>query len=282
MKNLKVLILFSLAFLLSLFTYGQQQVFTKIQKNINKDAASLEQLLNVTLDTLTLKSDLNILRVTFFSHNEINPKTIDVDAPDVKIPLYHFKKGRYTIVVYRADKMIALGLTRIETIIKPKNAINDLELSVLKSSLSEVEQVARGIQLFNKEPEVSKVEDTRVTVSKSSKTKEKPNKPISTQKKSELKVISNVNIKSSITNAVKIEEPKQPKRVVQLKNESKNNNVVVRVSKQNLSQKNTTLIKTKKLTYNLSQVNNDRSKKKQTRKEYRANNLRPNGTRYDN
>ncbi|AUC80808.1 hypothetical protein [Lacinutrix sp. Bg11-31] len=334
MKNLKVLTLLSFALLSSLFTYGQQQALTNIQKNINKDAAGLEQLLNFTLDTLTLKSDKNILRVTFLSHDEKDSIIIDVDAPEIKIPLYHLKKGRYTIAVYREDKIIALGVKRVEDIPRPKNAIDDLEESILRSSLSEEEQIARNIKPLKKKPQVTKEEDTRVAVVKSrekkadtrvevvkSRKKKKDTRvavvepsekkedardvksrekkevdtavavakprvakeeiiakiPARTRKEKETRVVSNVNKKNVFEIAAEREEAK---RIARLKNEK--DNPVAEVVQKSPEKQPTTLIEVKKVTYNLSQPDNDKTIEKQTREDYRANNLRPNGTRYEN
>ncbi|WP_299386640.1 hypothetical protein [uncultured Lacinutrix sp.] len=322
MKNLKTITLLFLALLLSVSIYGQQRALTNIERNINKDAAGLEQSLNFTLDTLTLKSDKNILRVTFLSHDEKDSVIIDVDAPEIKIPLYHFKQGRYTIAVYREDKIIALGVKRVEDIARPKNAIEDLEESILRSSLSEEEQIARNIKPLKKKPKVvedvdtrmavaktrvkkdkpvvaakakvdkeedtsiaivkpviEKEEDTRVAVAKPRAEKEKatPTKRVDTRKQREPKVVSNVNKKNIFEIAAEREEAKKAMR---LKNEK--DRAVTSVDKSEPVKKPTTLIEVKKVTYNLSQIDNDKTVDKQTREEYRANNLRPNGTRYEN
>ncbi|WP_055435187.1 hypothetical protein [Lacinutrix algicola] len=321
MKNLKTINLLFLALLLSVSIYGQQRALSNIERNINKEAAGLEQSLNFTLDTLTLKSDKNILRVTFLSHDEKDSVIIDVDAPEIKIPLYHFKQGRYTIAVYREDKIIALGVKRVEDIARPKNAIEDLEESILRSSLSKEEQIARNIKPLKKKtnvvedldtrvaiaksrvkkdkpveiktkaakeedtslaiakPIIEKEEDRRVAVAKPRAEKEKvtPIKRVNTRKEREPKVVSNVNKKNIFEIAAEREEAKKAMR---LKNE--NNRVVTSVTKNEPSKKPTTLIEVKKVTYNLSQIDNDKTVDRQTREEYRANNLRPNGTRYEN
>ena len=306
MKNLKKLILLTFALFLSLLSFGQQQALTNIQRNINKDAAGLEQSLNFTLDTLTLKSDKNILRVTFLSHDEKDSVIIDVDAPEIKIPLYHFKKGRYTIAVYREDKIIALGVKRVEDIARPKDAIEDLEESILRSSLSEEEQIARNIKPLKKKPRVTKEVDTRLAESKSrpnkeesarvatkpkvetkvdtrvavvkpkeSREKETPSKPVRTRKQRAPKVVASVNKKNVFEIAAEREEAKNALR---LKNEK--DRAVAEVSKKR-PERQTTLIEVKKVTYNLS-IENTQNVEKQSREDYRANNLRPNGTRYEN
>lgn len=283
MKNLKILTLLTFALLLSMFSYGQQQALTNIQKNINKDAAGLEQLLNFTLDTLTLRSDKNILRVTFLSHDEKDSVIMDVDAPEIKIPLYHFKKGRYTIAVYREDKIIALGVKRVEDIPRPENAIADLEESILRASLSEEEQIARNIKPLKKKPEATKEKDTRVAVAKPKVTREKtirekttPERPVNTRKQREPKVVSNVNKKNAFEIAAEREAARNAARLKEEKSRD-----VAEVEKPKRPERPTTLIEVKKVTYNLSVIDG-KNVEKQTREDYRKNNLRPNGTRYDN
>ena len=308
MKNLKNLNLLTFAFLLSLLSFGQQQALTNIQKNINKQAAGLEQSLNFTLDTLTLKSDKNILRVTFLSHDEKDSVIIDVDAPQIRIPLYHFKKGRYTIAVYREDKIIALGVKRVEDIARPINAIADLEESILRSSLSEEEQIARNIKPLNKKPRITKEKETRVVIAKPRVKKEKetrvvvtkprvkketrvavakpkvnrkkiekvtPKKSMSTRKQREPRVVSNVNKKNAFEIAAEREEAKKAASIKKDKDRA-----VAQVTRKR-PERPTTLIEIKKVTYNLSDVDG-KNVEKQSRENYRANNLRPNGTRYEN
>ncbi|MGB1211263.1 hypothetical protein CLV86_0594 [Lacinutrix venerupis] len=278
MKTQKILNLLVFALLLGMSSYGQQAPLTNIQKNINERASGLEQTLNFTLDTLSLKSDKNILRVSFLSHDEKDTVFIDVDAPEVKIPLYHFKKGRYTIVVYREDVLITVGANRLVDIPKPKNAIEDLEESILRSSLSEEEQIARNMKPLKKEPKVVEQVDTRVAEAKPKETKkvEKPKAQVSTRKQREPKVVSNVNKKNIFEIAAEREEAKKAAR---LKNE--NSRDVAEVEKPTPPARQTTEIEIKKVTYNLSDVQG-KNVEKQTRADYRKNNLRPNGTRYEN
>lgn len=288
MKNLKITSLLALALFLSLFTHGQERALSNIERNIHKDAAGLEQSLNFTLDTLTLKSDKNILRVTFLSHDEKDSVIIDVDAPVIKIPLYHFKKGRYTIAVYREDKIIALGVKRVEDIARPENAIADLEESILRSSLSKKEQINRNIKPLKTKDDtrVAAVKskpkrDTRVAAVKPQPEKNKakniatPKKPFRVSKQRKSRVVSNTNKKSAFEIAAEREEAE---RVASI-NAQKDKAAVVFTKRK--PEKTTTLIAVTKVAYNISVVN-DKSVEKQSRADYRENNLRPNGTRYNN
>jgi len=278
MKSLKNLFLLTFILILSVSAYGQQAALTNIQKNVNKQAAGLEQLLNFTLDTLTLKSDKNILRVTFLSHDEKDSVIVDIDAPEVKIPLYHFKKGRYTIAVYKEDKMIVLSIKRVEDIARPKNAIADLEESILRSSLSKDEQIARNIKPLNKKPKVTKNPGTRVATAKSRVKKQKPTskKPGRIRKQRETRVVSKVNKKNLSEIAA---EKEKARKAARLKN--KKYNIVAEDTTKSKLERQTILAEVKKVPYNLSGHGCDTNEVRQTREEYRQQNSRPNGTPYD-
>ncbi|WAC03335.1 hypothetical protein N7U66_07280 [Lacinutrix neustonica] len=155
MKNIKSMCFILFALTISLTGNGQQDSITTIEKNVNDEALSLEQTLNATLDTLFLKSETDIYRVTFLNHDEDGSETIEIGSQEVKIPLYHFKTGRYTIAVYTDDKIIAIGANRLGDIPLPEAGITDLEESILRSSLSEKEQLARNIRPLEKKKPIA-------------------------------------------------------------------------------------------------------------------------------
>jgi len=207
MKILKIKYLFLFALFLSLTSYGQQRALTSIKKNINVRAAELEQNLNFTLDTLTLRHPDNIYRVTILSHDEKDSIIIDVDNIEVRIPLYHLKKGLYTITVQTPTQMILLNANRLSNIPVPKDAVTDLEESILRSSLSDEEQLNRNIKPLKKRIHLSSDDDTRLaeakpraeTMNKINKVdrvakkkravKPKPNRVKTTKKKTKKKTI---------------------------------------------------------------------------------------------
>ena len=183
--------------------------------------------------------------------------------------------------MYREDKIIALGVKRVEDIARPKNAIEDLEESILRSSLSEEEQIARNIKPLKKKTKVVKEKDTRVAIAKPKVKRAKAKKtvskkPVKIRKQRESRVVSNGNKKNAFEIAAEREEAK---KALRLKNEK--DRVVAVVAKKEPAKRPTTLIEVKKVTYNLSDVDN-KNVEKQTREDYRANNLRPNGKRYSN
>lgn len=296
MKNLKSLYLLLFALMLSSLSYGQQQrALTTIQENVNKSALGLEQRLNYSLDTLTLRSTSDILRVTFLDHTAKDSHIIDVGAKEIKIPLYHFKKGRYTIAVYTQSKIIALGANRLSDIPVPDGAVADLEESILRSSLTDDQLAARNIKPREKkkpkvapkpEPKVAVAKPKPKQVAKEKKPKAvvpvkdkrvavaKP-KPKAKKKKrgSKGKSAFAAALEKKKSAPVAVAKPKPEKKFSKIK-DSKDPDA----DKQDASLG--TLLTVKKVTYNLTNASNG-SQERQTREEYRANNLRPNGLPYD-
>ncbi|TYB74532.1 hypothetical protein ES677_03910 [Bizionia gelidisalsuginis] len=148
MKKGKTISVLFLSFLISVFGYSQDGVYTVIDKNKNDNNLDLKQELSPHLDTLLLKSDQQILRVRFLSHNLKETRTIDVVSKVVRIPLYHFEEGRYTIAVYNGPKIIVLGFNRLLPLAKPEDFDLDLEKSILRASLSASELKSKGIEPF--------------------------------------------------------------------------------------------------------------------------------------
>jgi len=315
MKNLKIAYLLLTAFFISLVSYGQQRAVTSIQQNVNDDAHGLEQKLNFTLDTLTLRSTTDILRVTFLDHNAKDSHIIDVGNKEIKIPLYHFKKGRYTIAVYPHHKIIALGANRINDIPVPKDAVADLEESILRASLTDDQLTSRNIKPRKKKPTITKEKDTRIAKAKPKRDiKPKPKRVVKPKPKAKVKdtrvaaVTKKPSKKPTVKRPVKkvAKTINKPKRKTRSKSKGKSALAIALEKKAQEKVKRAaakkeftriknekdvaandvadesigTLLTVKKVTYNLSNVDSE-TIDKQTRAEYRANNLRPNGTPYE-
>lgn len=251
MKNIKSICFILFALTISLTGNSQQHPITIIEKNFNEEAISLEQTLNATLDTLFLKSETDISRVTFLNHDEDGSEIIEIGSREVKIPLYHFKTGRYTIAVYTGDKIIAIGANRLSDIPLPEAGITDLEESILRSSLSKNEQLARNIKPLEKKKQLAKPS------------------PL-------------INQKSKDVIALEKQEP-----VLVQRNTAKNRTVSPEIQEQTTAlkkekeaQESTSSVTIKKEAYNLSKIP-QKNRIRQSRKEYRENHLRPNGTKYD-
>ena len=159
-------ITFLLVFTLMLSTTVFSQSRTTIVENVNATKAGLVHVLNKTGDTIILKSSTPIYRFSFLFHTQKESVLMDLDSKEAKIPLHHFEVGRYTVVAYREDAVYPISLNRIESIIKPKDAIADLEEDVLRASLSDDEQRKRNIK-----PRHNASSDTRLA-SAANKSKE--------------------------------------------------------------------------------------------------------------
>ncbi|WP_197077364.1 hypothetical protein [Lacinutrix sp. Hel_I_90] len=229
---------------------SQQTPITIIEKNVHDDAIGLEQYLNPTSDTLFLKSETDILKVTFLNHNEKGSKIIEIGSREVKIPLYHFKTGRYTIAVYTDDKIIAIGANRLSDISLPEADIADLEESILRSSLSEQEQLARNIKPIEKKKQTTQ------------------GIPIDNKKSKNAIALENMEWTRIQRNAAK--NSKMPPEI-ENQTTASNKNKEVKEGASNT-------VKTE--TYNLSEIPK-KNRIRQSRKEYRESHLRPNGTKYD-
>ncbi|MGB6268890.1 MAG: hypothetical protein WBF67_07765, partial [Olleya sp.] len=103
MNNLKFNIL-----LITLFfsTFAFAQKFTTINKNLNSSANGFKHDLNSSGDSIIMKSDKQIYRISFLSHKQKESVEIDLGSLEANIPLYHFEEGRYTVEVYREDMII--------------------------------------------------------------------------------------------------------------------------------------------------------------------------------
>lgn len=275
MNSLRTIILLLFTVLLSFATYAQIPA-TVLKKNISKKT-NLSQELNVSKDTLILKNENNILRVTFLNHVDDKETIIDVASKEVRIPLYHFEVGRYTIPVYVDGDIIIVGMTRVLDIPTPKDATADLETSILESSLSNEEKKSRGIETKEKEEpiiakvkpkkereEVDKVlrdnirEDRLASLEKLKRERAKKKEDILEGRLKKRKQLLALNAKKTRLN----------------KDKSRSS----RVKKVGDSTNRT--INRKEYSYNIS-VASDTTVVKQTRKEYRKTHLRPNGKKYD-
>lgn len=143
-KHTSIFTLF-LALLIGVFGYSQNNIYTVLEKNTNDNNLGLKQALNRNLDTLILKSDQQILRIRFLSHVQEETISVDVVSKIVRVPLYHFDKGRYTIAVYNGPKIVVLGFNRLLTIDKPEDIELDLEKSILRASLPLAELISKGL-----------------------------------------------------------------------------------------------------------------------------------------
>lgn len=323
MKSQKHLLVTFLFVFICFLTYGQKSL-TKLNKNINIDASGLMHELNATADSVYLHSTTQILRVSFLSREGKSSKQIDVgNTKKVVIPLYHFDKGIYTVAVYTEEKIIAFDFNRLETIVKPDGAEDDLAESILRGSLSEEEQLARNMKPRKKPASITaKPKDAIAKVSKPKRQTTKPKvASVSKSKKDSNKTTANSKVASvsktkkantsrstSRNTVAKIDkkvpvikkprsQPKPKAKVVIERIKTEPNTQIAnrtpikrpdilnsrRKSKRTATPKaptKTTLGEKRVIQYDITTFDDD-SVEKQSRADYRKNNLRPNGKKYD-
>lgn len=92
-----------------------QTSFAKIEKNYNVSAKSLSHELNLTKDTLLLKSERIITHV--YSINSDYKREIDVylDTNTYKLPLTNLSKGKHLLVVGESPKKIVFVIRIMES-----------------------------------------------------------------------------------------------------------------------------------------------------------------------
>ncbi|HIC31311.1 MAG TPA: hypothetical protein EYO76_05275 [Flavobacteriaceae bacterium] len=149
MKHLPKIVLFTFLFMLATFVQAQEQS-TILHKNFNIIASGLAHDLNQKADTLFVKSDKPVLRVSFLSHEQNKDVRIDINSKKVNVPLHYLSEGRYTIAVYREDIIVAFGIERKLKIEASENTIEDFEEGVLQASLSKEEKERRYLKPITK------------------------------------------------------------------------------------------------------------------------------------
>ncbi len=299
MSSHKTLYLFLCSILLSFNSYSQEPA-TLIEKNIMR--TSLLQTLNEAKDTLTLKNESDILRVTFINHKNDRETVVDIMSKEVKIPLYHFEVGRFTISTYIDNDIVLLGMTRVSNIRTPKDATVDLEESILRSSLSEEEQVYRNLK---------PLKPNAGAVAKSNPEKTRKAKPKALDAKMNVRESRIAELERKRKEKLKkrkaiIERKIRARKSKKIKNEKTKEGLLALSTKKEVTEKEDIIaeasdtkevidndkrtgrlasgkrreIEQEKVSYNIS-VARDETVMIQTREEYRKNHLRPNGKKYD-
>ena len=297
MNALKILKIVVFAFLLANNAYTQSPT-TKINKNINSTAKGLYQELNTTNDTLNLKCDKEILRVSFLSHNKKKTVEVDIASKQVNVPLYHFEEGRYTVAVYTEELIIAFDINRLLPIVKTDGAIDDLEESTLRASLTNEELVDRNMEPSKNEAvaqnnfKLQLQNEDEILVKKELKKEQKIEViAINTTKQNEhLNSEANKTLVDEEANNVNLVSLRNGK-INNSKDVSSNDDSIDLALDENVRERTKKMLNVKKTdrtkiekenkpAYNLSVITESKSEK-QSREEYRKNNLRPNGKKYD-
>lgn len=320
-------ITFLLVFTLMLSTTVFSQSRTTIVENVNATKAGLVHVLNKTGDTIILKSSTPIYRFSFLFHTQKESVLMDLDSKEAKIPLHHFEVGRYTVVAYREDAVYPISLNRIESIIKPKDAIADLEEDVLRASLSDDEQRKRNIKprhnassdtrlasAANKSNEAAeaKEREQKALIKKAAEDAARKNQALAEAKqkeqeqreliKKEAEAKSKQEHALAEANRAKAERAKAERQLAQIEAnkqaikeralaekrreelrtiaEAERKEAEARLADVKSVTTENTKHEKKEVKYNISVIQ-DGSVEKQTREEYRKENLRPNGLPYE-
>jgi len=280
MKNLKFIFITLIAITFSSNVFSQEPSYSKILKNVNKSAEDLYHGLNSTKDSLLLRhEEQDILRVSFLSHKGKNEK-LDFGKKQVSVPLNKYGVGRYTIAVFLSEgEVIVLGLVRLLPI--PTKELKKSAGDISVAGLETPDKINLVKKVTKSAPESKKTEAVIAKTTPKNKTS--------------TKVITNPSkTKKSIAAAKPKKKapptPKGPTLADKLRAKAKQNaTAALEAKKEELRQRNLDKkirndapkgLKITKVSYNLSNADSE-TMVKQTRAEYRKNNLRPNGKPYE-
>lgn len=106
MKNLiRICLVVILLFLLS-FTLQAQEPYAKLEKNRNVQAKGLIHHLNITRDTLILKSEKIINSLYTINQNYTRELDFEIDSTAYKLPLNKLSKGKHVFVARQSPMQI--------------------------------------------------------------------------------------------------------------------------------------------------------------------------------
>ncbi|RAJ13390.1 hypothetical protein [Olleya aquimaris] len=302
MTRQKITYLLFLTLLLSTLSFSQNRSRTTIVENVNATKAGLVHVLNRTGDTIILKSSKEIFRFSFLYHTQKESVLMDLGSKEAKIPLHHFEVGRYTVVAYREDAVYPISMDRIEVISKPQNAIVDLEEDILRSSLPEEEQRKRNIKPreknqrdtrlanVNSRPDRSKIEaeerEKRERIRRQAEETAKKEQALAEANREKLEQEKAERERAQIEanrKAIKeraLAEAKQKEEKARALAEAERKRAKAEAIAENQRKKEQVELDKKVVKYNITDVDNG-ALEKQSREEYRKENLRPNGKKYD-
>lgn len=309
MKEGKITLLFLfIAMMTCNASFSQNKVYSTIAKNVNSEANSLQHNLNRTGDTLHLSSDFNLYKVEFIGTYASKVFEIERGLKRTSIPLASVPVGEYTIAafqieksddIYQYQKTIIFRVSRLLPIedlkteeeliaeVAPELKSPEEELVAEANPESErleeerIAEITPEPEIIEEEP-IIKEEETVVAeiIKELPVQKEKTEKP----KKEIVKkgiVKKEVTPKGNTRVATRTAKPKKERVVVEkLVNEKKLVSAKPERQTKVVERKKPSLDSTTYKSYNLTNRRNG-SYAVQTREQYRAENLRPNGEPYN-
>lgn len=259
-------------------TYSQNIVYSTIAKNINSDANSLQHNLNRAGDTLHLSSDFKLYKVEFIGTYESKVFPVEGEKKQISIPLKSVPVGEYTIAAFQIEKTEGIYQDQKTIVFRISRLLPIEDPTIEEELIAEVVP-----EIIEEEPIVKKEEAVVAEVIKETPIKkevvkkEKVKKEIVKKEKvKKERVKENKTRVATRTPKVKKEytKPERPiveKELVIAKPERKSRVV---------ERKEPSLDSTEYKSYNLTNGRNGRYAV-QSREEYRAENLRPNGEPYN-
>lgn len=131
MKLLRIVMFMILVLNCHFVSLAQSNLYSTITKNINSKASSLEHNLNASGDTLLLKSEFNLSKIEIISDSGVQVMPLGGDKKQVAVPLSFLKVGNYTLSVlfiegkddtYIYSKTVVFKIARLLPIMEYANA----------------------------------------------------------------------------------------------------------------------------------------------------------------
>ena len=241
---------------------AQSNIYSTITKNINSKAATLDHNLSASGDTLLLKSKFPLSKIEIISDSGVQVMPLGGDKKDVKVPLSFLDVGNYTLSVLFIEGKDDTYIYSKTVVFKIARLLPIMEFTTANTRLATTTDLDNDMVLKS-----SEVNDSE------------PNKFANSEKKPK----QLHDIKSVLINE-QTRKQFYPSGETTLKDEKfiNNNEVVATSNNSKISKRDTegTIF----VPYSLSdprRLSNDKRYVIQTRAEYRAVNLRPNGKPYD-
>ncbi|MDO6598309.1 hypothetical protein Q4512_15400 [Oceanihabitans sp. 2_MG-2023] len=257
-------------------SFGQTTVYSTIAKNINSEANSLQHNLNRAGDTLHLSSDYKLYKVEFIGAYEAKVFPVEGEKKQISIPLKSVPVGEYTIAafqiektegIYQDQKTIVFRISRLLPIEDP------IEEELIAEAVTEPEIIEEEPIVIEEEKVATTEEEKEVPVKKERIKKErvvkkKVKKEITKEKKTRV-----TKARTPRPEKVRVEKEKTIADAKPVRTKTQRPTRVVEARKPSLDS-------TEYKSYNLTNGRGGRYVV-QSREEYRAENLRPNGEPYN-
>jgi len=294
MKKLNIIFAALITTAFSLTVHSQGVSYSKMLKNVNSDAVDMYHDLNASKDSLNIShTDEKVLRVQFISHKAKDKKKYDFGKQRVSVPLAKLGVGRYTVAVYLTNgQVVVFGLVRLLPIPTKELEKDPEDLRIAKLKTPKKIEISKRVT--KAAPELKEEAVAEAAPKEEPKPVKKVVAKATPKKKKSTKVITNPSKKKAVAAAKPKRKvrpaPKGPTLADKLRAKAKRDALAaVEKKKQELKQRQLDKeiresapkdLNVTKVSYNLSKADSE-TMVKQSRAEYRKNNLRPNGKPYD-